>query len=88
MIRDGVPNETAEFLLNKAIENCLISLICTENYAISVVLGDIWEKRPKIYVVHEWPEELIVMTESGEEVDLMVYVNGIILNLGCQLVVE
>ena len=87
MIRDGVPNETADFLLNKVVENCLKSLIYTKNYAISVVLGDIWEKRPKIYVVHEWPEELIVMTETGE-VDLMVYVNGIILNLGCQLVVE
>lgn len=87
MINDGVPKETAEFMLNKATESCLRALVLTENYAISTVLGDIWEKRPKIYVVSEWPEELLIESENGP-VDIMVFVNGLIMNLGCHLVVE
>lgn len=88
MILDESRNKTYEFYLNKAIENCLKSLIYAENYTMSVILGDIWEKRPKIYVVHDWPEHFFVINSEFQEIDLMIYVNGIIKGLGCQLVIE
>lgn len=74
--------------LNKVVEICLKYLVETKNYELVCAIGDIWEKKPKIYVVKQWPSILVFKKESGELVNLMDTINALIERLGCKLVVE
>ncbi|MDD5650624.1 MAG: hypothetical protein PHF86_09445 [Candidatus Nanoarchaeia archaeon] len=87
MINDGVPQKTKEWFLEQSIEACLECLTFCEYFEVAAVLKEIKEKRPRVYVVHNWPETLLVHSEKGE-LDIMVYVNGLISSVNCELVVE
>lgn len=87
MINDGVPQQTKEWFLEQSIDACLECLTFCEYFEVAAILKEIKEKRPKVYVVHEWPETLLVCSDKGE-LDIMPYVNGLIDNANCELVIE
>lgn len=81
-------DELKDFFLTIAIRDCLQCLYFIDQYTVANILQEISEKQPKICCVHEWPEELLVHKENGDVVDLMVLVNGIIMSLNCELIIE
>jgi hypothetical protein len=82
-----LPNDETNDL-NKVVEICLKFLVQTKNYELVCAIGDIWEKRPKVYTVCDWPSVLVFKKESGEYVNLMDTINSLVAKLGCTLVIE
>lgn len=82
-MNDGVPQETKEYFLKKELSVLIQILNWNELQEYADILLDIQAKRPKIYVVKNWPDEIMI-----EGIDVMVLINGMVMNLGCEIIVE
>jgi hypothetical protein len=80
---DGVPQETKDYFIKQELSKLIQILNWNELQEYADILIEIQSKRPKVYVVRNWPDEILL---NG--VDIMIMINGIISNLGCEIVVE
>ena len=77
-------NYAHEYYLKEAVDSCM-TWLKNENYPeIANVLKEIEKKRPKIFVVPNWPKEII--EHDSKDIDLMYLVNGLIEKLNCKIV--
>jgi hypothetical protein len=83
MMNDGMPQETRDFFLREDLSILIQCLNCNGFQEYADLLLEVQNKKPKICVVKTWPDEIII---NG--LDIMVLINGMMLSLGCEIVVE
>ena len=88
---DGCPESTKEYFDNKIFEVVCDSLKKEHaDFADFLIQLKDEAKNGGVKIVHvtNWPEHLFIYLPDGIEIDLMTLINGLIFNMGCEIVIE
>jgi len=76
-------DDAKDFFLRQDFEMVYSCLMSDSKSEIAIILKDIFDQRPKVCHVREWPEYIQI-----DNVDITILINGLISNCGCILVQE